>query len=510
MILVLDQGTTSSKAQLFDRKGVLVCGSQKPFSQLYPKPGWVEHDPMEILSSQVDAFTEVMDNADINPGRIAGIGISNQRETAIIWDRETGLPVANAIVWQCRRTAEDVERICADPEIHDEIVSRTGLIPDAYFSASKIAWIMNNVSGAREAAEQGRLAFGTVDSWLIYKLTGGKVHATDVTSASRTMLFNIRENRWDEKMLELFGIPVSLLPEVRPSACDFGLVDNPSLPKGLRICGMAGDQQAALFGQRCFGLGAVKCTMGTGSFMLMHTGDKPYVSKNRLVTTVAASAPGQAGLEYALEGSIFVAGGIVQWLSEGLGIIKSAGESEALASSVADTEGVYVVPAFTGLGAPWWDPEARGAIIGLAQGAKREHVVRAALESLAYQTADLISAFESDAGVPVNSLKVDGGVAANGFLMQFMSDILNVPVSCSLNHEATGLGAAFLAGLTCGFWSDTSELLNLDLEAKKYAPATINRQTLLDGWHAALARVRTRQSGTYLMSENGLRSHIQP
>jgi len=491
LILVLDQGTTSSRALLFDQKSALVRGSQKPFNQLYPKPGWVEHDPMEILSSQVNALAEVLDSPGIDPGRIAGIGISNQRETAILWDRDTGLPVANAIVWQCRRTAEDVERICADPGIHDEIVSRTGLIPDAYFSASKIAWLLDNVPGARDMAGQGRLAFGTVDSWLIYKLTGGKVHATDVTNASRTMLFNIHENRWDEKLLGLFGIPASLLPEVRPSACDFGAADFPSLPKGLRIYGVAGDQQAALFGQRCFGLGEVKCTMGTGAFMLMHTGNKSYVSKNRLVTTVAASAPGQEGLEYALEGSIFVAGGIVQWLCEGLGIISSAEESEELASSVADTEGVYVVPAFTGLGAPWWDPEARGAILGLTQGANREHITRAALESLAYQTADLISAFESDAGVPVNSLKVDGGVAANGFLMQFMSDILGIPVSCSLNHEATGLGAAFLAGLTCGFWCDTSELLKLDLEAKSYSPEVINRQTLIDGWHEALARVRT-------------------
>jgi len=491
LILVLDQGTTSSRALLFDRKGILVCGSQKPFSQLYPKPGWVEHDPMEILSSQISAVTEVLAGAEIYPESIAGIGISNQRETAIIWDRETGLPIANAIVWQCRRTAEYIERICADADVHDEIVRRTGLIPDAYFSASKIAWLLDNVPGARDMAGQGRLAFGTVDSWLIYKLTGGKIHATDVTNASRTMLFNIHENRWDEKLLGLFDIPASLLPDVRPSACDFGAVDFPFLPKGLRIYGVAGDQQAALFGQRCFGLGEVKCTMGTGAFMLMHTGNKPYVSQNRLVTTVAASAPGQTGLEYALEGSIFVAGGIVQWLCEGLGIISSAEESEELASSIADTEGVYLVPAFTGLGAPWWDPEARGAILGLTQGTNREHIARAALESLAYQTADLISAFESDAGVPISSLKADGGGAANGFLMQFMSDILGVPVSCSLNHEATGLGAAFLTGLTCGLWRDKNELLKLDLEAKNYVPEPIDRQALIDGWHEALARVRT-------------------
>jgi len=491
LILVFDQGTTSSRALLFDRKGALVCGSQKPFTQFYPKPGWVEHDPIEILSSQISAFTEVLKSADISPEKIAGIGISNQRETAIIWDRDTGLPIANAIVWQCRRTAEDIERICADPEIYKEIVRRTGLIPDAYFSASKVAWLLNNTPGARAAAEQGRLAFGTVDSWLIYKLTGGKAHVTDVTNACRTMLFNIHENRWDVKLLELFDIPASLLPEVRPSAFDFGVVDYPTLPKGLRICGVAGDQQAALFGQRCFGLGEVKCTMGTGSFMLMHTGDKPYVSKNRLVTTIAASAPGTAGLEYALEGSIFVAGGIVQWLCEGLGIIKSAAESEEIASSVADTEGVYVVPAFTGLGAPWWDPDARGAILGLTQGAKKEHIVRAALESPAYQTADLIAAFESDSEVPVASIKADGGVAANGFLMQFMSDILGVPISCSMNHEATGLGAAFLAGLTCGFWRDKAEILDLDLKTKVYSPEPIDRKALIDGWHEALARVRT-------------------
>jgi len=491
LILVLDQGTTSSRALLFDSGGVLVSGSRQLFQQFYPRPGWVEHDPMEILSSQLEAFTGVLVSANIRPERIAGLGITNQRETTILWDRKTGRPVGNAIVWQCRRTAEALEAICADPKVADEITARTGLIPDAYFSASKIAWVLDNTPGAREQAKKGELAFGTVDSWLIYSLTGGKVHATDVTNASRTMLYNIYDGCWDEGMLELFDIPASLMPEVCPSAFDYGLVEHPLLPRGLRICGVAGDQQSALFGQRCFSLGEAKCTMGTGSFMLMHTGDKPCISKNRLITTVAASAPGQKGFEYALEGSIFVAGGVVQWLRDGLGVLQSAEESETLASGVADTAGVYFVPAFTGLGAPWWDPEARGAITGLTHGAKREHIVRAALESLAYQTADLISAFESDAAVPITSLKADGGVSANGFLMQFMSDILGIPVIRPENREATGLGAAFLAGLASGFWRDQKELVALDLETKEFLPGEADRQALIDGWHDALARARS-------------------
>jgi len=491
LILVLDQGTTSSRALLFDRAGALVAGCQKPFKQFYPKPGWVEHDPAEILSSQADALTEVLGSANIQPDRVAGLGIANQRETTILWDRETGLPIANAIVWQCRRTAEAIERLCFDPDVSEQITSRTGLVPDAYFSASKIAWLLDNIPGARKKAEEGRLAFGTVDSWLIYSLTCGKVHATDHTNASRTMLYNIHEGRWDEWLLGLFDIPASLMPEVRPSAHDYGLVTLPSLPGGLRISGVAGDQQAALFGQRCFGPGEAKCTMGTGSFLLMHTGDEPCISENRLVTTIAASAPGHVGLEYALEGSVFVAGGLIQWMCDGLGLLRTAEESEELAKSVADTEGVYIVPAFAGLGAPWWDADARGAITGLTSGASKEHVVRAALESLAYQAADLIAAFESDADVKISSLKADGGVSANGFLMQFMSDILGIPVTRPENREATGLGAAFLAGLECGFWKDKNELNGLGLEARVFSPGPVDQEALIDGWHKALARVRS-------------------
>jgi len=491
-ILVLDQGTTSSRALVFDRDGALVSGAQRPYKQYYPKPGWVEHDPSEILSSQLDALACVVEKADIRPERIVGLGIANQRETTVIWDKATGQPIANAIVWQCRRTAEAVEWICADPDACREITRRTGLVPDAYFSASKIAWLLDNTPGARLRANRGELAFGTVDSWLIYSLSGGKVHATDVTNASRTMLFNIREGRWDESLLKLFNIPDSLMPDVRPSSFDYGPVSHPSLPAGLRVLGVAGDQQAALFGQRCFGRGEAKCTMGTGSFLLMHTGDNLCVSKNRLVTTVAASAPGAAGPEYALEGSIFVSGGVVQWLRDGLGLIGTAEESERMALSVPDTAGVCFVPAFTGLGAPWWAPEARGVISGLTQAARKEHIVRAALESLAYQAADLINAFESDAETQIMSLKTDGGVSANGFLMQFMADILGIPVVRSENMEATGLGAAFLAGLACGFWRDKEELLALDLEAKEFLPNHIDRKALMDGWHKALARVLTK------------------
>jgi len=495
LILVLDQGTTTSRALLFDRGGALVASSKYPFEQLYPQPGWVEHDPMEILSSQLAALTGVLVAADVKPERIAGVGIANQRETTILWDRRTGRPIANAIVWQCRRTAEAIAQICENEETSLDITKRTGLVPDAYFSASKIAWLLDNIPGARAQAGRGELAFGTVDSWLIYSLTGGRVHATDFTNASRTMLFNIHAGCWDQKMLELFGIPDSLLPEVYPSAFDYGPVRHPSLPEGLRICGVAGDQQAALFGQRCFSLGEAKSTLGTGAFLLMHTGDKACVSKNRLITTVAASAPGRdcmAGMEYALEGSIFIAGALVQWLRDELGLLRSAEESEELALKAPDTAGAYVVPAFTGLGAPWWDPEARGAVIGLTRGVTKDHIVRAALESIAYQSADLISAFESDAGIELRSLKTDGGASANGFLMQFMADILGIPVVRPESTEATGLGAAFLAGLSCGFWRDLDEIRALDIGANIFTPGKIDRAALLEGWHKALARVRTQ------------------
>ncbi|MDR2957492.1 MAG: glycerol kinase GlpK, partial [Coriobacteriales bacterium] len=470
LILALDQGTTSSRALLFDQRGSLVDSAQYPFSQLYPQPGWVEHDPMEIMSTQLAALTGVLVNAHIDPDRIAAVGITNQRETTVLWHRQTGLPIANAIVWQCRRTAAMVEQLCADAEVSRRITDLTGLVPDAYFSASKIAWLLDHTPGARELAKQGELAFGTIDSWLVYALTGGAVHATDVTNASRTMLFDIHKGVWDSWLLELFNVPASLLPEVKPSAADYGLTVHPSVPKGLRIASLVGDQQAALFGQRCFTMGEAKNTLGTGAFLLMHTGQRACTSKNRLVTTVAASVPEQSNLEYALEGSVFVAGALVQWLRDELGLISTAAESEDMAVSVPDSGGVHVVPAFTGLGAPWWDADARGAILGLTRGATKEHIVRAALESLAYQSADLIAAFEDDADVSIKSLKVDGGAAANSFLVQFMADLLGIPIDRPESPEATGLGAAFLAGLTSGLWQDQAELLALDLPAQQFVP----------------------------------------
>jgi len=505
LILALDQGTTSSRALLFDHAGQLLDSAQYPFEQIYPQPAWVEHDPMEILSTQTQALAAVLKSSRTQADRIAAIGITNQRETTVLWDRRTGLPIANAIVWQCRRTAELVEQICGDATVSAQVTAKTGLIPDAYFSASKIAWILDNTPGARQAAERGELAFGTMDSWLIYNLTGGKMHVTDVTNASRTMLFNIHDGCWDDWLLELFQIPTSLLPQVLPSVADFGVTALPALPPGIQIAGVAGDQQAALFGQRCFQAGEAKITFGTGAFLLMHTGDKPCASQNRLITTVAASAPAPTAtsptsmpvpstpkLEYALEGSIFIAGALIQWLRDEMGLLSNAAESEQLALSVEDSGGVHVVPAFTGLGAPWWDADARGAILGLTRGSRREHVVRAALESLVFQSADLLAAFQDDTGLALEGLKVDGGVAANNFMMQFMADILGFPVSRPEVSEATGLGAAFLAGLGSGFWQDLSELNSLDLPARYYQPQPIDRAALLDGWHQALARVRSR------------------
>ena len=450
---------------------------------------------MEILSSQLSALTKVLVSAHVDPQRITALGITNQRETTVIWDRRSHLPIANAIVWQCRRTAAMIDQLCSDPAVAARITALTGLIPDAYFSASKIAWLLDNTPGARAAAERGELAFGTVDSWLVYNLTGGEVHATDVTNASRTMLFDIHRGVWDSWLLELFGIPESLLPEVRPSAGYYGTSNHPSIPAGLRITGVAGDQQAALFGQRCFQLGQAKNTLGTGAFLLMHTGMQACVSKNQLVTTVAASAPGQAGLEYALEGSIFVAGALIQWLRDEMGLISTAAESELLASRVDNNAGVHVVPAFTGLGAPWWDSEARGAILGLTRGVTREHIVRAALESLAYQSADLIAAFEDDAGIAINSLKADGGAATNGFLLQFMADLLGIEIDRPTSPEATGLGAAFLAGLASGFWQDQAELLALDIPAQSFTPQPVDREGLMADWHRALNQVRNQVVG---------------
>lgn len=489
-VIALDQGTTSSRAMLVDAKGQVAGVVQRPFPQIYPHPGWVEHDPKDILSSQLGALTELLVAHQVTPEQIDSIGITNQRETTIIWDRNTGEPIANAIVWQCRRTASIVEEITSDPAVSQLITEKTGLVPDAYFSASKIKWLLDNVEDARVRAEAGELAFGTIDCWLLWVLTNGEVHATDTTNASRTMLYNIREGCWDKELLELFDIPESLLPEVKPSASFFGKTSNPQLMQGIPICGIAGDQQAALFGQCCFKPGQAKNTYGTGCFLLMNTGVDACVSKNGLVTTIAASAPGVDYTEYALEGSVFMAGALIQWLRDEAGLIQTAEETCDLARSVESTGGVYIVPAFTGMGAPYWDAEARGAIYGLTRGTQKAHLVRAALESLAYQVFDLVRAMEADAGMPLSVLNVDGGASANDFLMQFQSDVLKTPLCRPKNRETTALGAAYLAGLTTGFWTSTDDLVALRWGDSRYNPnmEDARHAELIAGWHEAVAR----------------------
>ena len=489
-VIALDQGTTSSRAILVDHDGSMVDVVQHEFPQIYPKPGWVEHNPQSILFSQIGSLTELLARRGLTADDIDSIGIDNQRETTIVWDPSTGEPVCNAIVWQCRRTAELVEQICGDPKVAAEVRARTGLMPDAYFSASKIRWILDNVPGARERAEAGELYFGTVDTYLVWVLTGGLVHATDVTNASRTMLYNIHEGCWDPWLLDLFGVPASMMPEVRRSSGSFGETSYPGIPAGIPITGVAGDQQAALFGQCCFEAGQAKNTYGTGCFMLLHTGHEAIASKNSLVTTIAASAPGTEGLEYALEGSVFVGGAVVQWLRDELGLIHAAPETEYIAKSVPDTGGVYIVPAFTGLGAPWWAPDARGTITGITRGTSRAHIVRAALEAIAYQVSDLAISMEADAGKPIDVLNVDGGAAANSFLMQFQSDILNRKLARPQNRETTAMGAAYLAGLATGFWSGTDELRGLRANDDHFSPAmTSERRTeLLEGWREAVRR----------------------
>ena len=490
-VIALDQGTTSSRAALIDRAGRIVDVVQRPFQQIFPQPGWVEHNPQEILFSQLGSCTELIARHGLAAADVAAIGIDNQRETTIVWDPATGAPVCNAIVWQCRRTAEMVERICGAPEVREMVRAKTGLLPDAYFSASKIAWILENVPGARERAEEGELLFGTVDTWLIWVLTGGLVHATDPTNASRTMLYNIHEGRWDEELLALFGIPASMMPEVRPSSGIFGETSYPGLPAGIPIMGVAGDQQAALFGQCCFAPGEAKNTYGTGCFMLLNTGSEARTSEHGLVTTIAAAPPGAPATQYALEGSVFVAGALIQWLRDELGIVRTAAETEALARSVPDTGGVYIVPAFTGLGAPWWKPDARGAILGLTRGTSRAHIARAALEALAYQISDLADAMAADAGGTLDVLNVDGGASANDFLMQFQADLLGRELRRPANTETTSLGAAYLAGLASGFWGGTDELRGLretdDVFRRTMDPSQVD--VLLAGWHDAVRHV---------------------
>ncbi|MDO4807053.1 MAG: glycerol kinase GlpK [Coriobacteriales bacterium] len=489
-VIALDQGTTSSRAVLIDHEARMVDFVQRPFTQIYPQPGWVEHNPQEILFSQLGSFMELMARHNLSANDIAGIGIDNQRETTIVWDPSTGQPIANAIVWQCRRTAKLVEELCSDAATTELIRSKTGLLPDAYFSASKITWLLDNVPGARKRAEAGELLFGTVDTYLIWALTGGLVHATDPTNASRTMLYNIHEGCWDNELLELFGIPSSMMPEVRPSSGSFGQTSYPGLPAGIPICGVAGDQQASLFGQCCFSSGQAKNTYGTGCFLLMHTGDVAVDSANQLVTTIAASAPGVGHTEYALEGSVFVGGAVMQWMRDELGLIHTAAESEALAAAVPDTGGVYVVPAFTGLGAPWWEADARGTICGITRGTNRNHLVRAGLESIAYQVADLVQAMEADASQHIETLNVDGGASANNLLMQFQADILNRKLHRPQNIETTALGAAFLAGLACGYWKDTAELKALRATDDVFVCSMDRSQArkLLNGWNDAVRR----------------------
>lgn len=494
LIMALDQGTTSSRCILFDHAGRIRSVASREFRQIYPHPGWVEHDPMEIWASQLGVATEAMGMLGAAPSDIAAIGITNQRETTIVWDRHTGEPVANAIVWQCRRTAEAIDSFRETP-LAQKVPACTGLIPDAYFSASKVQWILDHVPGARKRAEAGDLLFGTVDSWLIWKLTGGKVHATDVTNASRTMLFNIQNCCWEEELLQAFGVPASMLPEVRMSSGLFGMTDPTVLGGAIPIAGVAGDQQAALFGQCCFAPGEAKNTYGTGCFLLMHTGDVPVHSQNGLLATIAASAGDQ--LEYALEGSVFVAGASVQWLRDELRLFRDAAQSEEYARAVEDTAGGYVVPAFTGLGAPYWDPYARGMVVGITRGFGKEHLIRATLESIAYQTCDVLRAMEKDAGVSLKSLQVDGGASANNFLMQFQADILNAQVVRPRCIETTALGAAYLAGLAVGYWKDREEIRRNWQRDTVFEPhmEKEKRFRLLEGWERAVACARLWGSG---------------
>ena len=489
-IMALDQGTTSSRCILFNHEGQMVSSAAKEFTQYYPKPGLVEHDPMEIWSSQLAVSVEAMAKIGADASQIAAIGITNQRETTICWNRKTGLPIANAIVWQCRRTAERIDLLKQQPELIQRIREKTGLIADAYFSASKLEWLLDHVEGARELAEAGDLLFGTVDSWLIWKLTGGRVHATDYTNASRTMLFNIHTLSWDEELLELFRIPAAVLPEVHPSGFCFGETDPGLFGHSIPITGAAGDQQSALFGQCCFTPGDVKNTYGTGCFLLMNTGSTPRISANGLLTSIAAGLGEKA--DYVLEGSVFVAGASVQWLRDEMHLISNAAESESLAESVPDTAGVYVVPAFTGLGAPYWDPYARGTVVGITRGCKREHFVRATLESIAYQTSQVISAMEGDAGVKLSSLKVDGGASANNFLMQFQADIIGTPVVRPTCIETTALGAAYLAGLTVGYWSCKEEIRENWKAEREFTPAMPEekRSECLEGYERAVRAAR--------------------
>ena len=484
-ILSLDQGTTSSRAILFDQDQNIIGVSQKEFTQFYPREGWVEHDAMEIWSSQYAVMMEIIAQSGVDVADIAAIGITNQRETTIVWDADTGRPICNAIVWQCRRTADIVDGLIADG-LEEHIRRTTGLIPDAYFSATKIKWILDHVEGARERANAGKLRFGTVDTWLLWKLTGGAAYATDVTNACRTMLYDIRRLCWDETLLKALDIPVSMLPEVRSSSEIYGYTE--ILGTRVPIAGIAGDQQAALFGQTCFAPGDAKNTYGTGCFLLMNTGETPFESRNGLLSTIAIGLDGK--VQYALEGSVFVGGAVIQWLRDEMRFFTESCDAEYYAQKVSDNGGVYFVPAFTGLGAPYWDMYARGAIVGLTRGTKREHIIRAAQESIAYQVADLVRAMEADVGAPITQLKADGGASRDHFLMQFQSDIIGRAVHRPAIRETTALGAAYLAGLAVGVWADQSEIKALWKCDNDYQPnmASEERERLLAEWHRAVGR----------------------
>lgn len=483
----LDQGTTSSRCIIFNKKGQVISKAQKEFKQYYPVAGWVEHDPYEIWATQFSVATEALLQANIETKAIEAIGITNQRETTVVWDKRTGLPIYKAIVWQCRRTASMCDEL-KQKGFDKIILDKTGLILDAYFSATKIKWILDNVDGARKEAEKGNLLFGNIDTWLIWNLTKGKAHVTDYSNASRTMLYNIHELKWDEEILNEFKIPISMMPEVKPSSCIYGETDVTLFGHPIPIAGDAGDQQAALFGQTCYSEGTAKNTYGTGCFLLMNTGEKAVKSKSGLLTTIAWGLDGK--INYALEGSVFIAGAAIQWLRDEMRMIKDASETEKYAQNVEDTNGVYIVPAFVGLGAPYWNPYARGTVVGLTRGTKKEHFIRAVLESLAYQTNDVLKAMEEDSGISLKKLKVDGGASANNFLMQFQSDILGVDVERPQVVETTALGAAYLAGLAVGYWKDKKDICenweNFTTFSPKMEKEKKDKQ--LDGWHRAIER----------------------
>jgi glycerol kinase len=490
-ILSLDQGTTSSRAIVFNEKGEIISVAQKEFTQIFPQPGWVEHDAMEIWDTQFIVAVDALHKANLKATDIAAIGITNQRETTVVWDRNTGKPIYNAIVWQDRRTASFCDELKANGHA-DLIKQKTGLVIDAYFSGTKVKWILDNVDGAREKATKGELCFGTIDSWLVFKLTNGRTHVTDVSNASRTMLCNIATTQWDGELEKLLDVPGNMLPQIRSSSEVYGHVENLEPLNGIPIAGIAGDQQAALFGQLCTQPGMVKNTYGTGCFMLMNTGEEMVMSKNNLLTTIAWKVNGIT--HYALEGSVFVAGAVVQWLRDGLGIINTSADVEALAAKVTSNEGVYVVPAFVGLGAPYWDQDARGTITGLTRGSSAAHIARAAVESIAYQTCDVLKAMEADSNISIKELRVDGGATANNLLMQFQADMLNTTVVRPVITETTALGAAYLAGLAVGFWSSIEALQQQWQVEKKFESSTTdeNRNTLMQGWKKAVNATLTK------------------